>query len=148
MNAIKRLAVDKRGHPGPDVIRLTLRERRFLFGYLLSGNATQTYLAVVMQVGSQAEHAHQAASRMLGRIKRRIKWRFLLEQLDVGALNMVRELEADLLARRTSDGDGAAALLAEVLASKRARIESILTQKSAEIAQFSDIADISEEKSI
>jgi hypothetical protein len=101
-----------------DTKPLSSRERRFLFGFLLSGNASASYLAIVTQVGSQEEHAHQAASRMLGRIKRRINWPVLLERLDIGALNLVRELEKGLSVLHTAEGDGAALLLAEVLRSK------------------------------
>jgi hypothetical protein len=106
---------------GPDTTRLTLRERRFLFAYLLSGNATQSYMAVILQVGSKEERAHQSGYRILSGIKRKISWPSLLERVDTGALNLVRELEADLTARRTTEGDGAAVLLAELLRARANR---------------------------
>lgn len=116
--------VDKRGRSGPDTARLTLRERRFLLGYLLSGNATAAYLAIILQVGSQEEHAHQSAHRLLLGIKRKISWPALLEQFDVAELLLVRDLERELQARETAEGDGAALLLAELLRARANRASS------------------------
>ncbi len=130
-NALKRLPEYKRRHSGPDTARLTLRERRFLFAYLLSGNATQAYMAVILQVGSKAERAHQSAYRILSGIKRKISWPALLERIDLAELRLVRELEADLTSRRTSEGDGAAVLLAELLRGRANRAD--LASNSAQI---------------
>ena len=98
-----------------DITRLTLRERRFLWTYLLTGNATQTYLALMMKVGSQEARAHTSAGRMLRDIRRKISWPALLENVDATEVRLIRELEADLQARGTAEGDRAAALLAELL---------------------------------
>jgi len=105
-----------------------LRERRFLFAYLLTGNATQSYLATVLQIGSQPEHAHQAASRKLRWIRQRIDWPALLERIDIGALNMIRSLEAELQAHNSVAGDSAAALLAELLHARGQGFKANLTK--------------------
>ena len=103
-----------------DVVQLSQRERRFLFSYLLSGNASATYLATILGVGGQLEHCHQAGSRMFLRIKRKVNWPRLLENVDIGALNLIRSLEAELAG--SLEGDGAAALLADLLNRRAAEL--------------------------